>query len=68
MDIRKDPYDKAFSDSIIYADTFGAKLGRWLNLGGWKIIAIVGTTLAILSLGTVQFIRSFGTNLFKKPY
>lgn len=66
MDKHRDPYGKAFSDSLDYADNIGSKIGRWVNLGGWKVITLVGTVLCILVFGSAQLIRSFGINIIKK--
>lgn len=68
MTAPRDPYDRAFSDSLDYVDKVGAKLGRWLNLGGLKFLMTTGTILAILFFGIWQFLHSFKVNLIKRHH
>lgn len=61
-----DPYERAFSDYVDYADTFGEKIGGWIAHGGWKIITLIVTILAILTFGFLQFFWGFGKGFNKK--
>lgn len=61
-----DPYNRAFSDSVDFTDKIGERIGFWLRRGGWKIVMIISTTLAIAFFGFIQLFHGFGKGLLKK--
>lgn len=60
-----DKHEEVFGNAVDFTDKAGQKIGYWIIKGGWKIIIVIVTTLAIIIFGSTEFVRGIGRGVKK---